>query len=137
MDIFAGYQPEEKKVNKIEPGDHRLKIESVVEKTSRGGNQMLEMVLVHVNGMHFKYYLVKGEYFNSKLTAVYDCFGIPRGDKQVSKWVGKVGTAHLDLEKPKEDGGQRYLEIKYFISAAARPAQADEPKPFEDDSIPF
>jgi hypothetical protein len=115
MGILDDYKPEEGH-KRMEPGDHRLKITSVMEKTSRNGNPMFEIGLVSNSGMKFRHFIVKNEYFNEKMTVFYDSFSIPRGNKDLLKWTGKVGAAHIDYEKEKLDGGQRYLEVKYFLT---------------------
>lgn len=132
MGLWDGYDPTKEGGKPIEAGDHRVKLVKCEQRTSRAGNEMLAMELQTADGHKFLYSIVAGEYFSQKINAFYDAFGIQRGNQNIQSWIGKVGTAHVDLEREKVDqygnpdpSAKRYMEIKYFIvqTAPQKPAQ--------------
>lgn len=109
---------EEKSFKPIPIGDHRVRIADAVEKTSRSGNEMVELTL-EVSGYSGKlwYYLVfladNVKMTNKKIGSIFDSFGIQQGNMDIKTWIGKVGAARVAHE---EYNGENQPKIKYFIS---------------------
>lgn len=109
MSNWSDYKREER--TRLEPGDYRVEVVSVEEKTSKAGNPML-VVSVRPNGSNItiQHYIVKNEYFNRNMTEFFDSFNIDDGDFTFPTWVGAVGAARL-----KHDD-QGYLKVAWFIN---------------------
>lgn len=148
-DFAAGYQPAEYG-NRLEDGEHRVKIKDVNQDTSSKGNSMLVIELSIENASFtVKHFIVKNEYFNANATQFFDAFGIPRGNFDYPRWVGRTGKAFL---KRNEKG---YMDLKYLVvkqtnqppappsappsapPAQRPPAQRPAPQDDFDDDIPF
>ena len=124
MSIFDGYRHEEQQ--RLDAGDYRCVITEVKQATSKtSGNPML-VVTVKPNGsdMKINQYIVKNEYFNRNMTALYDSFGIPEGDTDIAGWVGAMGAARL------EEDDQGYMKVRYFI----RRDRQDQLAPWEGEA---
>ena len=143
MGIFDDFVREE--ALRLEPGDYRVEITDVEEKTSQSGNPMV-VITLRPNGtkIRVKHYIVKNEYFNRNMTDFYDCFAIPYGDKNTLSWIGADGAAKL-VEN--EDG---YLRVRWLIRrdkqdslpewVGEKPQRQDvklDENGFPDDDLPF
>jgi len=114
MSLLDTYAPEEQGP-RITAGDHRVKLVKVEEKFSQNGKAMVAFDFVTKEGAKLFMNAVEGDYFNKIMTNFYDGFGIPRGDRNMVRWIGRTATAHIALGKPRDDGRQ-FMEIKYFIT---------------------
>jgi len=158
MSIFSGYQPKEYGMPEIEKGEHKLKIMSVVNKLSANNNEMLEIKLINNDRHEFRFYIVKGDYFDQNLTRFFDCFRIDYNSTDIRAWLGKVGKAYIDKNKDNDFMGIKWLivdyQTKYNKSYNAQQGNSqhqskkEEPKnddhfdaaneaTFDDDDIPF
>jgi hypothetical protein len=109
---------EEQSFKPIPAGDHRVRIANVEEQTSRSGNQMLKLTL-EVSGYNSTiwHYIVfmpdNAKITNQKLGELWNSFGIPQGNFEISTWFGKVGAAKI---KHEDYEGQPQPKIAYFIN---------------------
>lgn len=96
-----------------EAGDHRVEIVEAKFDYSKSGKNMI-VVTVKPNGSSAKIttYIVEGEFFDGKMSDLFDSFGITPGDFDLQGWIGAVGAAKL---KP-DDRDDRYLKVSYFLS---------------------
>ncbi len=124
------FEEKENEFKKVPAGKHRLRIESAVQKVSKSGRDMVELTLA-ISGYSTKvwYYLVFLEDYpditNRNLTAIYDSFGIEKGNMNFESWVGKVGAGQLKYDE------NEYLKVHYFIK---KEAQTDLPSWVEPNS---
>lgn len=108
------FEEKENEFKKVPAGKHRLRIASAERKTSAKGNDMVELVL-DISGYSGKvwFYLVflpdYPDITNRNLTAIYDSFGIEKGNMNFDSWIGKVGAGQLKYDE------NEYLKIHYFI----------------------
>jgi hypothetical protein len=114
MSLFDSYVPEEAGP-RITAGDHRVKIVKAEYKASSTGKDMIAIEFVTKEGARLFMNVCEGEYFNKIMTNFYDGFGIPRGDQSMNRWIGRTGTAHVALGKPRNDGRQ-FMEVKYLLT---------------------
>lgn len=123
MNAFDDYKAEERK--ELEPGDHRIVIVEAEETTSKSSGLPMIVVTVQPSGsdMHIKNYLVKNDYFNKNATALFDSFGITRGNFNLLEWVGAMGAAKIVED---EDG---YMKVRYFLS----PKKQEKLPPWEGE----
>jgi hypothetical protein len=116
--IFNATDYEEQSFKPIPVGDHRVRISSAEEQTSEKGKQMIKLVL-DVSGYtstiwHYIVFLPDNQKLtNQKLGELWNSFGIPQGNFNLSSWVGKVGAAKVKHEDYK---GEPSAKIAYFIS---------------------
>ena len=117
----------------IAPGDYRVRIHDVVEKTSRNGNTMFEVTL-DVSGKNTKlwYYLVlSSDDFaktNNRIGTFYQCFGIPPApirDGIEKTWIGKVGGVRV---KHEDYNGEMQAKVQYLL----KPEKIEKLPPWED-----
>ena len=114
MGIFDDYKYE---AEVKRDGDYRLAIGGVEESVSKSsGNPML--VLTHaVSGLKdkdgknvkIKDYIVKNDFFNSKLSRIFDSFDIGTDNHEPLEWIGAMGAAKLKTD----DNG--FLKIARYI----------------------
>ena len=115
---FNSNDYEEQSFKPIPVGDHRVRIQSAEEQTSKNNKQMIKLVL-EVSGYnstiwHFLVFLPdNAKLTNQKLGELWNSFGIPYGDFNLFSWVGKVGAAKI---KHEDYEGQPNPKIAYFIS---------------------
>jgi len=108
---------EEKSFPIIPVGDHRVRIESAEEMTSKTGRDMIKLTLA-VSGAHGKlfHYVVfmeeNRQLTNANLGAIFDSFGITPGNMDTNQWRGRVGAAHV---KHEEYDGKPAARVAYFI----------------------
>lgn len=110
----------------IPVGDHRVRIETVEEQTSKSGNDMLKLTLsVSGYGSKLFHYIVfmpdKPEVTNQILGSVFDSFGIQQGNMNIYDWQGKIGVARV---KHEQYDGKPQAKIAYFL---LRSKQGDLP----------
>lgn len=117
------YQREEQE--RLAPGDYRVCVMDVQEKTSQAGNPMI-VVTLKPNGGSFRinHYIVKNQYFNRNMTQFFDSFNVTEGNFNFLEWIGAMGAARL---KEDENG---YLKVSYFIDKA----RAENLPPWEGEA---
>ena len=117
-DFLDDYQPDDNYNGpNLEPGDYKLKIKNILfghAKTSGAPMMTVEVFVPSAPGIVFKHYIPKNDYFNANMTKMYDAFGIPRGNRQYDRWIGRMGKGHIEKGDVKDDG-KSYLELKYLI----------------------
>jgi len=129
-------------------GENYAYISSVEEKESRNNNPMLEITFADEEGATIRYWIVGGEYKLSRLKQLYSAFGIPMGEANTNKWIGKWGVVVCKAGTP-NDKGKVYNQVSYLKqdnadkqpqgSASSKPSQNEghgDDEYFEDD-IPF
>lgn len=115
---FTAADYEEQSFKPIPVGDHRVRIASAEEKMSGNNNQMIVLAL-EVSGYNSKIWhnltlLTSNQKFtNQKLGELWNSFGIPQGNFDLSSWVGKVGAAKVRHE---EYNGNVSPKVAYFIN---------------------
>ena len=112
MADWSDYKREEREVENGVTGKLRCVITAVEEGNSKAGNPMI-IVTLRPSGVRFtvKHFLVKGEYFNRRMTEFFDAFPeIGDGNFDFLTWVGCVGAAMFALD----DNG--YTKVRYFLS---------------------
>ena len=115
---FDTNEYEEISYKPIPVGDHRVRIQSAEEQTSRSGKQMIKLIL-EVSGYNstiWHFFVFNPE--NSKLTnqrlgELFNSFGIQPGNFNLDGWAGKVGAARI---KHEDYEGQPTPKVSYFIS---------------------
>ena len=110
---------EEQDFQMIPVGDHRVRIEDVVEKTFNSGNEGYEITLA-VNGYSSKlwYYLVLDrndpKKTNQRIGDFFNSFGITELALGSGKqWIGKVGAVRV---KHEEYNGNTSAKVAYVIN---------------------
>ena len=110
---------EEQDFQIIPVGDHRVRIEEVVEKTFNSGNEGYEITLA-VNGHNSKlwYYLVLDrndpKKTNQRIGDFFNSFGITEFALGSGKqWIGKVGAVRV---KHEEYNGNTSAKVAYVIN---------------------
>ena len=102
----------------IPAGDHRVRIESAVEKISSKGNEMIELTLA-VSGFKAKlwYYLTLDssspeaqQRTNQKFGSIFESFNIPIEDFNLNSWVGHVGGVRV-----RHNAIDDKAEVHYFL----------------------
>jgi hypothetical protein len=94
-------------------GEYWLYIEDAEEKTSKAGNEMIEVKL-SVDGYACRVFhvFVNNEYIQKYLDRFFASFGITPGDFNLSGWLGKKGRARI---KHEEYNNRTNAKIDYFI----------------------
>lgn len=146
---FSSEDYVEKTFQIIPVGDHRMRIASAEEQTSKSGNQMIKLVLdVSGHNSTIWHYIVfmpdNAKLTNQRLGELWNSFGINQGDFNLRNWVGKVGAAKVKHELY---DGEPQPKIAYFINkdrqdklaAWAEPSNkaAVTSAPATDDMPPF
>lgn len=110
---------EERDFQIIPVGDHRVRIEDVVEKTFNSGNVGYEITLA-VNGYNSKiwHYLVLDrtdpKKTNQRIGDFFNSFGISETSLGSGKqWIGKVGAVRV---KHEEYNGSTNAKVAYVIN---------------------
>ena len=103
----------------IPAGDHRVRINDVVEKTFGSGNEGFEITL-DVSGHNSKlwYYLVLDrtdtKKTNQRIGAFFESFGITDYDLSHSRgWIGKLGGVRV---KHEEYNGDQRAKVSFVLS---------------------
>ena len=156
------YNPNDYKENDFAPipaGDHRVRINDVIEKTFNSGNSGFEITL-DVSGHNSKlwFYLVLDpadtKKTNQRLGAFFESFGITDYDlSHYRGWIGKIGGVRV---KHEEYNGENRPKVAFCLSkknqeklpAWKGEAQATVPNAYggntpgfvdipNDDTLPF
>ena len=152
---FDPNQYEEKTGFSIIPvGDHRVRIEDVICKKSKAGNDMFEITLaVSEHSSRLWYYLVLDpadpKKTNQRIGSFFDSFGITDYNMaNYPRWKGKVGAVRVVHE---EYNGENQAKVRFclsrknqdklppakFSSAAATQTNSFAPIAADDDELPF
>lgn len=126
---------EEQDFQIIPVGDHRVRIEDVVEKTFNSGNEGYEITLA-VNGHNSKlwHYLVLDrndpKKTNQRIGDFFNSFGITELALGSGKqWIGKVGAVRV---KHEEFNGNMSAKVAYVINRKKQ----DKLAPWKDMGTP-
>lgn len=98
-------------------GEHRVRIASAEEQTSKSGNQMIKLVL-DVSGYnstiwHWIVFMADNQKLtNQKLGELFNSFGIQPGNLNIATWIGKTGAAKVKHELYE---GETTVKVAYFI----------------------
>jgi hypothetical protein len=95
-------------------GENPARIIGVVEKTSKTGSDMLEITLGNEQGAQIRDYIVDGDWAPRKLKNLQTSFGIPYGEKDIQKWIGKAGI--VVVKEGEEYNGKKYNQVSYYRS---------------------
>jgi len=115
---FNQSEAQEMNFTPVPIGNHRVRIEEVIEKTSKQGNPMYEIKLkASGHGGFIWYYLVfdqgNSAITNTKLMQIFESFSIPVGNLEPHVWKGKVGAIRV---KHEEYNGEVRAKVQYFLS---------------------
>jgi len=99
-------------------GNHRVRIEEVIEKISTKGNPMYEMKFKVSGHNGFVWYYLTFDQGNSAivntiLMQIFESFNIPVGNLEPVIWKGKVGGIRV---KHEEHNGEVRAKVQYFLS---------------------
>jgi hypothetical protein len=152
---FNPNEYEESGFSIIPLGDHRVRINDVISKNSKAGNEMYEITL-DVSGHSSKlwFYLVidpaDSKKTNQRVGAFFDSFGITDYNlANYSRWKGKVGAVRVVHE---EYNGEQQAKVRFCLSRKnqdklppAKFASTDttatasnfDPIVADDDALPF
>ena len=116
---FDATQYKEQDFQIIPAGDHRVRIEDVIEKKFNSGNEGYEITL-SVNGYNSKlwFYLVldasNRERTNQRIGEFFNSFGITNTAMGTGKqWIGNVGAVRV---KHEEYNGNTNAKVAYCIA---------------------
>lgn len=128
------FEEKESEFQKIPEGKYRLRIENAIKKVSKSGNDMVELTLA-ISGKPIKvwFYLVflsdYPDITNRNLTAIYDSFGIEKGNMNFDSWKGKVGAGQLKYDE------NEYLKVHYFIKKEAQAGLPSWVEPNSEEAV--
>lgn len=158
MSINWSFNPAEYEENSfalIPIGDHRVRINDVVAKTSKAGNDMFEITLdVSGYGSKLWFYLVLDasdtKKTNQRIGSFFDSFGITDFNmSHYANWKGKIGAVRVAHE---EYNGEQQAKVRFCLArknqdklpawkdngnTAAAPASNFSEITVEDDDLPF
>jgi hypothetical protein len=110
-------------------GENEAVITGIQEKVSSNDNDMLEITFGNESGAEIRAYIVDGEWAAGKLKNLQTSFGIPYGEKNTGKWIGKRGIVIVREGEPYN--GKIYNKVSHYRSikpagtaAAPKPAAA-------------
>lgn len=102
----------------IPVGSHRVRIEKTEDqKSKKSGKDMIKLEL-KVSGYYARlfHYIVldpaNAQFTNQQLGSLFNSFGIPPGDMNHFRWIGKTGAAKI---RHREYEGETLADIAYFI----------------------
>lgn len=151
---FDPNQYEEQSFQLVPAGDHRVRINDVVSKHSKAGNEMYEITLdVSGYGSKLWFYLVidptDSKKTNQRIGSFFDSFGITDYNMaNYPRWKGKVGAVRVVHE---EYNGDTQAKVRFCLSrknqdklppakfgstAAAAPVSGFAPMEV-DEELPF
>lgn len=98
------YEEPKSRVFDAPDGDHDARIKHAELRKAKSGSMMVVFVIEikDSNGVDCTHFLTDGEYFNSNLSRITDCFGTPNGlagNLQVFNWdnfKGRTGSVHIE-----------------------------------------
>ena len=148
---------EEQSFQLVPAGDHRVRINDVISKKSKAGNDMFEITLdVSGYGSKLWYYLVldptDSKKTNQRIGSFFDSFGITDYNLgNYPRWKGKVGAVRVIHE---EYNGENQAKVRFCLNrknqdklppakfgsiatASAATANNFAPISAEDDELPF
>lgn len=153
---FNPNEYEEQSFSIIPAGDHRVRINDVISKKSKAGNDMYEITLdVSGYGSKLWFYLVidptDSKKTNQRIGSFFDSFGITDYNMANSpRWKGKVGAVRVVHE---EYNGENQAKVRFCLSrknqdklppakfgnatATAPMANNFAPITADDDELPF
>lgn len=154
---FNPNEYEESSFSIIPVGDHRVRINDVIFKNSKAGNEMYEITLdVSGHGSKLWFYLVidptDSKKTNQRVGAFFDSFGITDYNlANYIRWKGKVGAVRVVHE---EYNGEQQAKVRFCLSrknqdklppanfgnaatAGANSVGGFAPITAEDDELPF
>lgn len=154
---FNPNEYEESSFSIIPVGDHRVRINDVISKNSKAGNEMYEITLdVSGHGSKLWFYLVidptDSKKTNQRIGSFFDSFGITDYNlANYIRWKGKVGAVRVVHE---EYNGEQQAKVRFCLSrknqdklppanfgnaatASAAPVSGFAPITAEDDELPF
>ncbi len=156
MWTFDPNQYEESSFSLIPVGDHRVRINDVISKKSKSGNDMFEITLdVSGYGSKLWYYLVLDpsdpKKTNQRIGTFFDSFGITDYNMaNYPRWKGKIGAVRVVHE---EYNGEQQAKVRFCLNrknqdklpawkesgnASATPAATNfDPIAVSDDELPF
>lgn len=110
---------EESSFSIIPQGDHRVRINDVISKQSKAGNDMFEITLdVSGHSSRLWYYLVLDpsdpKKTNQRIGSFFDSFGITDYNMaNYTRWKGKVGAVRVIHE---EYNGENQAKVRFCLS---------------------
>ena len=147
---------EEQSFQLIPAGDHRVRINDVISKRSKAGNEMYEVTLdVSGYGSKLWFYLVidptDSKKTNQRIGTFFDSFGITDYNlANYIRWKGKIGAVRVVHE---EYNGENQAKVRFCLNrknqdklpawkevgnASAAPAVNNyAPIDADDDALPF
>jgi hypothetical protein len=116
---FNPHEYEEQSFQLVPTGDHRVRINDVISKNSKAGNEMYEITL-DVSGHSSKlwFYLVidpaDSKKTNQRVGSFFDSFGITDYNMaNYPRWKGKVGAVRVVHE---EYNGEQQAKVRFCLS---------------------
>lgn len=116
---FNPHEYEESSFSIIPVGDHRVRINDVISKNSKAGNEMYEITLdVSGYGSKLWFYLVidpnDSKKTNQRIGSFFDSFGITDYNlANYIRWKGKVGAVRVVHE---EYNGENQAKVRFCLS---------------------
>ena len=116
---FNPHEYEESGFSIIPVGDHRVRINDVISKNSKAGNEMYEITLdVSGHGSKLWFYLVidptDSKKTNQRIGSFFDSFGITDYNMaNYPRWKGKVGAVRVVHE---EYNGEQQAKVRFCLS---------------------
>lgn len=116
---FNPHEYEESSFSIIPIGDHRVRINDVISKNSKAGNEMYEITLdVSGYGSKLWFYLVidptDSKKTNQRIGSFFDSFGITDYNlANYIRWKGKVGAVRVVHE---EYNGENQAKVRFCLS---------------------
>lgn len=116
---FNPNEYEESNFSIIPVGDHRVRINDVISKNSKAGNEMYEITLdVSGYGSKLWFYLVidpnDSKKTNQRIGSFFDSFGITDYNlANYPRWKGKVGAVRVVHE---EYNGENQAKVRFCLS---------------------
>lgn len=144
------YKPGPIRPSRVEKeGDYELMILEVTKGSTRDGSRYLRVKCkINYEGEpRVSFFLTEGSSFEGRATAMFDTFGIERGDWNTEGWRGKRGYMHIRLRQ--KDGyinmdPEFILDDEGYASAPGASRKVtkmamytDEDQDIDNGDIPF
>lgn len=113
-------------------GLHEILIKEMVLKRNKDGTKnMIELTLAvaGAKGIDYKEYFVEGEYFDQKISRVFDAFDIPEGNWNRNDWINRRGAATFGHKEEKYRDKQNVEKIAnkcYLVEFMCRPEKKQQ-----------